>query len=172
MAFTYVTLTILEVFPLVFSIIYLYLIVHKLKGGLPWWLRWQRIHLQYGRPGFNLWVGKIPWRRAWQPTPVFSPGESPWTEEPGRLPSTGSQRVRHNWATKHTHKSKGMILKATGPVVTLNGLWVALNVWRWYAKISLMHKNNQSKWRPGPRPQYSHEFSQDFSYTTICVSSW
>ena len=25
--------------------------------------------------GFNLQVGKIPWRRAWQPTPVFLPGE-------------------------------------------------------------------------------------------------
>ena len=29
-----------------------------------------------GRPGFNPWVGKISWRRAWQPTPVFLPGES------------------------------------------------------------------------------------------------
>ena len=28
------------------------------------------------RHGFNPWVGKIPWRRAWQPTPVFLPGES------------------------------------------------------------------------------------------------
>ena len=27
------------------------------------------------RWGFDPWVGKIPWRRAWQPTPVFSPGE-------------------------------------------------------------------------------------------------
>ena len=25
------------------------------------------------RPGFDPWVGKIPWRRAWQPTPVSSP---------------------------------------------------------------------------------------------------
>ena len=25
---------------------------------------------------FDLWVRKIPWRRAWQPTPVFLPGES------------------------------------------------------------------------------------------------
>ena len=25
---------------------------------------------------FNLWVGKILWRRAWQPTPLFFPGES------------------------------------------------------------------------------------------------
>ena len=28
------------------------------------------------RPGFDPWVGKIPWRRTWQPTPVFLPGES------------------------------------------------------------------------------------------------
>ena len=33
-------------------------------------------HLQYRRPGFDPWVGKIPWRREWQPTPVFLPGES------------------------------------------------------------------------------------------------
>jgi len=41
------------------------------------------------------WVGKSPWRRAWQPTPVLLPGESPWTEKPGGLQSMGSQRVRH-----------------------------------------------------------------------------
>ena len=28
------------------------------------------------RCSFNPWVGKIPWRRTWQPTPVFLPGES------------------------------------------------------------------------------------------------
>ena len=28
------------------------------------------------RPGFDLWLGKIPWRRKWHPTPVFLPGES------------------------------------------------------------------------------------------------
>ena len=28
------------------------------------------------RHEFNPWVGKIPWRRAWQLTPVFLPGES------------------------------------------------------------------------------------------------
>ena len=34
-----------------------------------------RIHLQCRRPGFNPWVGKIPWRKKWLPTPVFLPGE-------------------------------------------------------------------------------------------------
>ena len=28
------------------------------------------------RPGFDPWVGKISWRRAWQPTPVFVTRES------------------------------------------------------------------------------------------------
>ena len=43
--------------------------------GRPWWLRRFRICQQCGRPGFNLWVGKIPWRKEWLPTPVFLPGE-------------------------------------------------------------------------------------------------
>ena len=31
---------------------------------------------RHKRHGIHPWVGKIPWRRAWQPTPVFLPGES------------------------------------------------------------------------------------------------
>ena len=31
---------------------------------------------KHKRPEFDPWVGKIPWRRAWQPTPVLLPGES------------------------------------------------------------------------------------------------
>ena len=30
---------------------------------------------QFGIPGFDSWVGKIPWRREWLSTPVFWPGE-------------------------------------------------------------------------------------------------
>ena len=53
---------------------------------------------------FDPWIGKIPWRRAWQPTPVFLPEESPQTEKPGGLQSMGSQRVRYDSAIKqHTH---------------------------------------------------------------------
>ena len=42
-----------------------------LFSRFPWWLRRQRSCLQCSRPTF-----KIPWRRAWQPTPGFLPGES------------------------------------------------------------------------------------------------
>ena len=53
------------------------------------------------------WFGKIPWRRAWQPTLVFLPGESSWTEEPGGLQPMRSQRVGHDSVTKYstTHGS-------------------------------------------------------------------
>ena len=53
------------------------------NNHLQLWLSWLRIHLQCGRPGFDPWVWKIPWRRERLPTPVFWPGEfhglySPW----------------------------------------------------------------------------------------------
>ena len=48
------------------------------------------------------WIGKTPWRKAWQPTPIFLPGESPWTEESGGLEFMGSQRVGRDWVTKHS----------------------------------------------------------------------
>ena len=31
---------------------------------------------QYKRHGFDHWVRKIPWKRKWQPTPIFFPGKS------------------------------------------------------------------------------------------------
>ena len=34
------------------------------------------ICMQCGRPGFDSWVGKIPWRRKWQSTSVLLPGKS------------------------------------------------------------------------------------------------
>ena len=40
-----------------------------------------------GDPGSVPGMESYPWRRAWQPTPVFLPGESPWAEEHGRLHS-------------------------------------------------------------------------------------
>ena len=50
--------------------------------------------------GLYPWVGKIPWRRPWQSTPVFLPGGFLWTEEPGGLHSKGLQRVGHDWVTE------------------------------------------------------------------------
>ena len=50
-----------------------------LYTGLPRWLSGKESACQcrrHRRPGFDPWIGKIPWRRKWQPTPVFTPGKS------------------------------------------------------------------------------------------------
>ena len=38
---------------------------------------------RHGGPGFDPWVRKISWRRKWQPTPAFFPGESHGLSLPG-----------------------------------------------------------------------------------------
>ena len=61
-------------------------IAFKLNIGIPWWLRWQRICLQW-RSGFDPWVRKISWRKEWLPTSFLAwriswrirlMGYSPW----------------------------------------------------------------------------------------------
>ena len=44
---------------------------------------------------FDPWVGKIPWRRKWHPTPVFVPGESPGQRSLGGYSPQG-HRVGHD----------------------------------------------------------------------------
>ena len=69
-------------------------------NGLPRWLSGKESTYQCRRHGFDPWSGKIPWRRKWQPNPVFLPGNphgqrslvgySPW----------GHKRVGHNLVTE------------------------------------------------------------------------
>ena len=54
---------------------------------------------QCRRPGMDPWVGKIPWKRKWQPTPAFLPGESHGQRSLAGYIPWGS-RVRHDLGTK------------------------------------------------------------------------
>ena len=78
------------------------------KGGLPSWLR-QSSACQYRRTGFDPRVGKILWRRKWQPAPVFLPGESHrqrslvgyslWDHKESDM----TEQLTCAWACVHTH---------------------------------------------------------------------
>ena len=70
-------------------------LTHFSTGSVPWFSgKASACNIQ------ETWVWSLgledPWGRKWQPTPVFLPGEIPWTEEPGRLQSMRLQRVGHN----------------------------------------------------------------------------
>ena len=54
------------------------------------------------RRRFDPWVGKTPWRRKWQPTPVFLPGESHRQRSLEGYSPWGHKRVGHDLATKTT----------------------------------------------------------------------
>ena len=74
-------------------------LISFLSLGLCQWLSSKESACQcrrYRRHGFDAWIGKIPWRRAWQPTVLA--GKIPWTEELGELGSMGLQRVGHSRA--------------------------------------------------------------------------
>ena len=59
---------------------------------------------EHKRWGFYPWVGKTLWRRSWQPTPVFLPGESYGQRSLIHRLSLGSQRIGHNWSNlAHMH---------------------------------------------------------------------
>ena len=89
---------------LIILFLFLYWISY-LPVRLPWWLRQQKICLQCRRPGFDLWVQKIPWWMEWHPTLVFLPEEfqgqgslvgcSPWgSKESDMTEATQQQHIK------------------------------------------------------------------------------
>ena len=70
--------------------------------GLFWLLTSKESTFQRRRPKFDPWVGKIPWRRKWQPTLVLLPEKTPWQRSLVGSQATGLQRVRHDLVTKPT----------------------------------------------------------------------
>ena len=62
---------------LLFSVSLFYVFIAPyVFSGLPWWLSGKEATCNAGDVGSIPGLGRFPWRRAWQPTPVFLPGES------------------------------------------------------------------------------------------------
>ena len=70
------------------------------RRRFPWRFSGKESTCQCRGLGFNPWIGKIPCRRKWQPTPVFLPGESHGQRSLVGYSWWGYRRVRHELATK------------------------------------------------------------------------
>ena len=80
--------------------------LYTVLRGLLRWLSSKEPALQcrrHRRHGFDPWIGKIPWRRKWQPTPIFLPGKAYGQRSLAGYSPGGLQRVGHNWAHTGTH---------------------------------------------------------------------
>ena len=99
----------------------------SLQVNQAWWFpRWfsgKESACQCMRHCFDPWVGKIPWGKKWQPTPVFLPGEShgqgnlvgcsPWGHRVGHNLATKTNQTGHIWpaliATSTTSRGEGKL---------------------------------------------------------------
>ena len=122
--------------------------------------------------------GRIPWRRAWQPTAVFFPGESPWTEEPGGLQPMGLHRVRYYQEIKHStaHERITMLdflclaqpsLNKKQRQVPLFPSFHKLHCWGHVSIWSAARR--RGTWKQAPRPRGSRLHTDMFSqrYLTL-----
>ena len=82
-------------------------ILIAVSPGLPWWLCSKESTCNAGDAGdlgVIPWVGKIPWRRKWQPTSVFLPGKSHGERgQVDRSPWGHKESDTTEWLSTHTH---------------------------------------------------------------------
>ena len=100
-----------------------------------------RNHLQCWRPGFDPWVRKIPWRREWQPIPVFLPKKS-----------CGQRNLAgySPWDLKESDTTEHLTLM-TKP-------WILTVIWNWFL-FSIFFCTQNSRRKMGDfSPVFSHLF--------------
>ena len=119
-------------------------------GWLSWWLSGKEFAW---RCRYDLWVRKIPWRRKWQPTPVFLPGKFHGQKSLAGYSPWGIKRIWHNLATAAAAKSLQSCPTLCGPI---NGSppgspslgFSRQEHWSGLPFPSPMHESEKWKWSP------------------------
>ena len=100
----------------------------SMHPDVPWWHSGYSVCLLCGRPWLDPWVGKLPWRRKWQPTPVLLPGKFH-----GRRSLVGYSP----WDCKELHTTEQLhFSNVHGNIIYNNQMWKQPNcpISRWVDK--------------------------------------
>ena len=97
-------------------------------------------NLQCRRPKFHPCLRKIPWRKGMAIHSRFLFWRTPWTEEPGRLQSMGSQKVRHDWVTNNYSECSCIILFIYIELVIVS----LFHLWFWSQQDILIFNHYQN----------------------------
>ena len=129
----------------------------KNESGLPQWLSGKEPTCQcrrHKRQRFDPWVGKIPWRMAWQSTPVFLPGESHdrgdcrATEHGVAKSQTWLNRLstvnQKQTTSKYTRWNSGQF----NSVQLLSCVWLSATPWTAARQASLSITNSRNSPQP------------------------
>ena len=152
---------------------------------LPWWFsgkesaRIVRDRLQCRRPGLDPSVRKIPWRRKWQPTPVFLPrefhgqrslvGYSPWSRQESDTTEWLSAHI-HQMITSTVNTGWALIdMSMCNPAMTLVLKWCAVYQRPWGSVGGFLEFGSSIYHWPGVRLLVLGPFLKDYppwlSYT-------
>ena len=126
---------------------------------LPWWLRWWRVCLQCGRPGFNPWVGKIPlwWAAIYGVTQSRTRlkrlsssmyGCDSWTikkAECQRIDAFELWCWRRLLKVPQTARSNQSILKEISPEYSLEGLMLKLKL-QYFGHLMRRSDSLEKRW--------------------------
>ena len=135
---------------------YIWVCLKYSQSGLPWWHSGKESACQCRRcrrHWFDPWVRKILWRRKWQPTPVFLPGEFHGQRSMAGYSLWGSQTVGHDWACTPLSIHTGM----KKPTVASKGtsMWACTFILSWMPSTNcgLFLSSRGSGHIPGLVPQ-------------------
>ena len=102
---------------------------------------------RHKRHGFDLWVGKIPWRRAGQDTPVFLPGESHGQRSLVGYSPRGHTESDTTEATAHAHEQVIENVYLTHLGGPRNASWKKI-----HGKLRTNEEQEFSRWKGGSEP--------------------
>ena len=144
---------------------------------LPWCLNGKESFWQCRRYGLHPWVGKIPWRRRWQPTPEFFPGKAHGRRSLAGYRVWGCKRVRHNLATKQQQQQSKYLIDELWSKPTIPLLLLLLSrVWLCATPQTAAHQappslafSRQEHWSGLPFPSPLHE-SEKWKWSRSVVS--
>ena len=125
--------------------------------GFPRWLSGKESACQWGRWGFSPWIGKIPWRGKWQPTPLFLPGKSHGQRSLAGYSPWGGKELDTTEATEHAKLLNNSLLFLDGKHSATGRETSYLPESHQVKKIASFLVNiNESEWRS------THTYSKQF----------
>ena len=153
------------------------------KDGLPRWCQCRRCK----RCGFDSWVEKIPWRRKWQPTPIFLlgksqgqrslPGCSAWGHKEWDMtdwPRTCAHTHIHTHTHTHTHThGKRYDCERQQCTTNIAGLCLDRDAWAGIfhsLRLSRGSRKVRSRGKEG-KGAFGRQGTRGVSAATVCVGS-
>ena len=86
----------------------MYLLDFQRSKGLPWQLSSKESACQCRRHALDPWIREIPWRRKWQPTPLFVHGEFHGQKGLVGYSPQGHKRAGQNLAAEQQQEVKSL----------------------------------------------------------------